>query len=167
MKQIAGWKTGLFVGALALLAFVLTVREEYRPNVVPPASLLPPREEKAKPPPVNSPADDSKVIQDKLALAKLAAEERAAEHARFLTRNINPGFTRAASPTLAVIAITGDGKLNSQLTSNLIRRLATNGVGLVSSFFTPGFVSDGNFKKLANGSNILRRTGRSAIQFRL
>jgi hypothetical protein len=155
MKQVDRWKSVLFVGSLAAIAVFIGARHQSGSLLSAPQEYTPPQSVNVQVEKPNTQEGNSKAVEDKLALAKLAAEEKAAEHSKFLARNINPGVARGATPTVAVIAATTDGKLAPQLTTSVIRRLATNGVEFVSSYFTPEFVSDGNFKRLADGASEL------------
>jgi hypothetical protein len=124
-----------------------------RPQLNPPAA--------ASPPAVDYEANVRRVREEAARVAaeeaegrqRQAAQEAVEQHARFLARYINPGFSKASGKqTVAVIVVTESGKLDHTVNSALSRHFQGSGAEVVSSFFTPEFVSDGLFNNIFNGS---------------
>jgi hypothetical protein len=91
--------------------------------------------------------------QKQEAAAEKAAADAAAEHAKFLARYLNSGFSRTpGSEMLAVVVATGDGKLDKNIGSALANHFKTNSVKVFTSFFKPEFVSDNFFANVFDGS---------------
>jgi hypothetical protein len=167
MKKIAGWKSALFLGGLGLIAIALFIRESNRKHVhqtvvyssIPqPVVVAPPIRPQT---PVSTNIELPKSKTNELIVSVIPSEpskpvidEHAVAHKAFLAQNVNPGFTRGNVPLIAVVSVV-DGKLNPRIASKLVERLTTNGFRLVSSFFTPEFVSSGNFKALFQGTDSL------------
>jgi len=85
--------------------------------------------------------------------ANKAREEAAIQHAKFLERYLNAGFSRKpGTRSLAIIAASEDGKLNSAISTALAQHFRTDSVEIISSFFKPEFVSDKLFAEVFNGS---------------
>ncbi len=158
MKKVEGWKAGLFVGSLSLIAIAFSMREANRIPSYSPQRLAPPQSD-SRPQITFQPPEESvhPIAPSQNMALQLEKERRDKEeaHARYITRNVNPGFSRKAIPSFAVVAATPEGKLNSALISKLVSRLATNGLELIPSYFTSEFVADGNLRTLADGSNEL------------
>ena len=104
-------------------------------------------------------AAEAKRIQDEAAakaqadaVRKKAVEEVAAEHARFLARYLNSGFTR--KPGMSPVAITIEseqGTVNPNLANALTQRFQTADVQFLSSFFKPEFVADRFIANILSG----------------
>jgi chemotaxis protein histidine kinase CheA len=74
---------------------------------------------------------------------KKAIEDAAAEHAQFLARYLNPGFThRPGLATIAVVIESEQGTMNLAVANAVMQRLANGDVQLLNSFFKPEFVAD-------------------------
>ena len=98
-------------------------------------------------------AQQRQLAADRAAAAQRAAEEAAQAHANYLARYLIPGFSRTPGvQTVAIVAATETGKLNSNIGNALARRFKTANVEITSSFFTSEFVSDGLFTGMFNGS---------------
>ena len=94
-----------------------------------------------------------KAAQDAAAERLKAAQDAAAQHANYLARYLNPGFTRTSTgKTVAVVAAAENGALDHAVTAALMSRFQKEPAELVSSFFKPAFVSDGLFQEIVNGS---------------
>jgi Na+-transporting methylmalonyl-CoA/oxaloacetate decarboxylase gamma subunit len=84
--------------------------------------------------------------------AQAAQQAAAAEHANFLARYVNGGFTRPTSGrSVALVVASEDGKPNAALTAALTRKFQSSAVQVSTSFFTPEFVADGLFKDALAG----------------
>ena len=98
-------------------------------------------------------AQKKQLEADITAAAQRAAAEAAQAHANYLARYLIPGFNRMPGvQTLAIVAATETGRLNSNIGNALARHFKTANVETVSSFFTSAFVSDGLFNGMFNGS---------------
>ena len=73
-----------------------------------------------------------------------AAQDAAAEHARYLARYLNSGFSRKSGvQTVAVAVVSEDGAFNQAVTRALAGHLKSGTTETLPSFFKPEFVSDG------------------------
>jgi hypothetical protein len=89
-------------------------------------------------------AERIKAAQQAAEAARRAAEEAAAEHARYLARYLTAGIARTpGSKALAVVAASENSRVNRAVTAAIANRFKTNSLEVLSSFFTPEFVSDG------------------------
>jgi len=72
-----------------------------------------------------------------------AIEDAAAEHARYLGRYLNSGFTRKPGVAAIGVAIESEqGTVNHNIATALTQRFKTADVQLFNSFFKPEFVAD-------------------------
>jgi hypothetical protein len=91
--------------------------------------------------------------QKQEAAAEKAAADAAAEHAKFLARYLNSGFSRTpGSEMLAVVVATGDGKIDHTASTALADYFKADNVKISTSFFKPEFVSDKLFANVFDGS---------------
>jgi hypothetical protein len=82
-----------------------------------------------------------------------AIQDAAARHADYLARYLNSGFSRAPGrEMLAVVVATGDGKLDSAVSTALANHFKSDTVKISTAFFKPEFVSDKLFDSVFNGS---------------
>ena len=89
---------------------------------------------------------------------RLAAEKAAAEHAGFLARYVNPGFSRKPGMKAAAIAVESeDGKPNRVVSAALAGNFQNDTVEVVPSILKPEFVSDGLINDAFNDSSDLPR----------
>lgn len=100
-----------------------------------------------------------KSVQEAADADRRIAEARAAQHAAFLARYLNSGFTR--KPGIKMIAVansTEDGRYNTALDSIITDRFKTDSVIILNSLFRPAFVADGLFANVLTGSsNVLEQ----------
>jgi hypothetical protein len=91
--------------------------------------------------------------------AAQAAQNAAAEHAHYLAKYLNGGFTRkAGARSIAIVVVTETGKLNPAVNSALARRLQNESTQILPSLFKPEFVSDGLFNDaIANSSDLFQK----------
>ncbi len=83
---------------------------------------------------------------------KKSIENAAAEHARFLTRYLNAGFSRKAGVASIAVAIENEqGTVNPKVATALTQRLKSDDVQLLNSFFKPEFVADRFVPRLFSG----------------
>jgi hypothetical protein len=88
------------------------------------------------------------------AAARKAAQDAAAEHAQYLARYVNPGFSRKAPGQAVAVAVASEnGILNRAVTAALESRFQRESVRILSPFFKPAFVSDGLFSDAFIGSS--------------
>jgi len=72
-----------------------------------------------------------------------AIEAATAEHARYLARYLNSGFTRKPGVAAIGVAIESEqGTVNQNIATALTKRFKTDDVQLLNSFFKPEFVAD-------------------------
>jgi len=72
-----------------------------------------------------------------------AIQEAADEHARFLARYLNSGFSRKPGAAAIAIAVASEqGTANYEIATALARRFQTTNVQMLTSFFKPEFVTD-------------------------
>ncbi len=72
-----------------------------------------------------------------------AIDEAAAEHARYLARYLNSGFSRKPGVTAIGVAIESEqGTVNLNIATALTQCFKTSDVQLLNSFFKPEFVAD-------------------------
>ena len=91
--------------------------------------------------------------KQKAAAAQQAAVEAAKQHAAYLARYLNPGFSKTlGSKTLALVVATADGKLDHAISTTLANHFKNGTVEISTSFFNPEFVSDNLFANLFDGS---------------
>ncbi len=82
--------------------------------------------------------------RENAAAALKAAQDAAAEHARYLARYLNPGFSRKPGVERVAVAVASeDGAFNQAVTRALAGHLKTGAIETLPSFFKPEFVSDG------------------------
>ena len=87
------------------------------------------------------------------AAAHQAVQDAAAEHAQYLARYVNTGFSRkSGSETVAIAVASENGTLNRAVTAALVSRFQSGPVQILSPFFKPEFVSDGLFNDAFTGS---------------
>jgi hypothetical protein len=80
------------------------------------------------------------------AAAQKAAQDAAAAHAQFVAQYTDISFARKpGTKTIAVVVASENGTWNTTVNAALVKHLKNEPVRLVSSFFTPAFVSDGLF----------------------
>ncbi len=92
-------------------------------------------------------AQQARLEKERAAAAQSAAEQAAAQHASYLTRYIGTSEPRktGGKQTLAVVAVSENGKLNSNVGQVIAGVLKTETLEVTTSRFTPEFVSDGLF----------------------
>ena len=99
-------------------------------------------------------------ISNRIAAQKAAEEQKeatqtaAAERASYLARYLNSGFVRQTNvEMIALVAASENDKVGGVVGNAIARRLKTDGVRFLPSFFKAGFVSDGLFSDMFNGSS--------------
>lgn len=86
------------------------------------------------------------------AARKNAIEQAAAEHAQFLARYLNPGFTRKAGGTTIAAAVESEQRTMNLVDANaLVQRFANSDVQILNSFFKPEFVADNFIDNVFSG----------------
>jgi hypothetical protein len=79
--------------------------------------------------------------------------EAAAEHAQYLARYVNTGFSRKpGSETIAVAVASENGTMNRAISAALESRFQQEHARILFPFFKSEFVSDGLFQEAFNGS---------------
>jgi hypothetical protein len=92
------------------------------------------------------------------AATQKAIQDAAAQHAAFLTRYLNQGFTRKPGVEMVAIVVAGEnGNVNRAVGAALTDHLKTQNAEILSSFFTPEFISDGLLNTVIGGSTELPR----------
>jgi hypothetical protein len=82
-----------------------------------------------------------------------AIQDAAARHTDYLVRYLNSGFSRTpGGEMLAVVVATGDGKLDSTISTALADHFKSDTVKISTSLFKPEFVSDKLFDSVFDGS---------------
>jgi len=102
-------------------------------------------------------ADSLARAEQQAAAARSAAEQAAAQHASDLTRYLGTREVRKAGDkqALAVVAVSENGKLNSNVGQVIAAVLKTESVEVTTSRFTPEFVSDGLFAQAFGDSRAI------------
>jgi len=87
--------------------------------------------------------DEAEAKARKEEAQKNALEEAATEHARYLGRYLNSGFTRKPGTQVIAVAIKSEqGTENSNVANALTQRFKNGNIQLFNSFFKPEFVTD-------------------------
>ena len=163
MKKPEKWQSRLFIGSLACIAIFInfswrvaqvreanpnleaqqTARRRSEPEAVHPnsehSSLT--RERNPSGTPTQPPASERIP-----AVTQKTPEQLAAEQAQFVARYVNPGVGKISGmETLAVVAVSENGRPNSPLATALASRIKSDTIKVLSSSLTPEFISDGLF----------------------
>jgi len=102
--------------------------------------------------------DAARQAAEAAAASQRAIQEAAAKHAQFLARYLNPGFARKPGMEMvAIVVASEDGRLNRTVSAALTDHFKSQNAEILSSFFTPEFVSDGLFNTVIGGSGDLSR----------
>ncbi len=101
--------------------------------------------------------EKDRLEKERAAADQSAAEQAAAQHASDLTRYLGMREVRKAGDkqTLAVVAVSEDGKLNSNVGQMIAGVLKTDSAEVTTSRFTPEFVSDGLFAQAFGDSRAI------------
>jgi len=127
------WKPRLLIGGMAILA--LCINHHFLGKVK--ATRIQERQEQQS--------------QMQAAADQKAAQAVAAEHARYVARYVSTSSSPKNGHTVAVVAATEDGKLNSAITAALAGKFQKD-ARILSAFFTPDFISDGLFNDAFAGN---------------
>jgi len=171
MRTIEKWKAFTFIVSLAFIAMVihaiqplrlvkleeqLAPQKEWRPG--PPFPLV--SSTNAQKPPATTrdaqaPKEEETTAERerRVALAaKREAEERAAEHERYLQRYVNQSPTRQAGTKMLAVVATEDERLSRLFTTAIAEHLQSPRLTVSTSLVTAAFVSDGLFTRAFAGS---------------
>jgi len=97
---------------------------------------------------------EQRIEEEREAAAHQAAIDAVAEHARYLARYLNPGFSRKTGVEAVAVAVASeDGAFNQAVTRALANHLNTGIVRTLPAFFKPEFVSDGLINDGLNDSS--------------
>jgi hypothetical protein len=97
-------------------------------------------------------ADALQATKDAEIARQKAAEEAAAEHAQYMARYLDSSFVRKPNiETVAIVAVSEDGKWDSNIGDALSHHLKANGIEILPSFFKTEFISDGLFNSAFGG----------------
>lgn len=155
MKRIEPGKAWGFVGTLSLIALLINSRFARPVNsdsgFTQPQFLPQPSHRQVEPEKTRATRRDT---EDAATASRKAAEIAAAEHTKLLERYLNPGtYTRkAGTKTVAIVAVSEDGKFNRAVSAGIVSRLKGDSIEILPSLFTAEFVSDGLFSRTCNDS---------------
>lgn len=156
MKKVEPWKKWAFIGALALIALVINSSVNKRTAVEQQvqqqrSATLQQSQQKVQ---MEQQAENEakKAEEDARANEQKAAQEAAARFENYLRHYVNSGFSHnTGRKTVALVAASRNGHFSQTLRSELARRFGSE-AEILSSFFTPAFVSDGLFNATFEGS---------------
>jgi len=132
MKKIEPWQAILFLGSLLIVAVLVNSGRDYRRIEPVNRASTPPRRTR---------------------------EEIAAEHSNYSARYMSTGVKlKPGMRAVAIAVVSEDSKFNPIVANALSSHLRTKDISMLSSIFTPEFISDGLFAKTFRGSLAVLRT---------
>jgi hypothetical protein len=153
-----GWKLPLIIGVLVIVALLINIffhnkavdrREAETKQQRQAAADADAKKAADKQAEEQKEADAKRVRDEAEAKAKTeekrkkASDDAIAEHALFLARYLNSGFTRKPGVATVGVAIESEqGTMNAAVADALIQRFNSNDILLLNSFFKPEFVAD-------------------------
>ncbi len=91
--------------------------------------------------------------QQQLEMEREAAAQKAAEHANFVARYLNTGFSKTpGSKSVALVVATQGGRPDYAVSAALANHFKSGTVTISTSVFKPEFISDHLFATVFNGS---------------
>jgi hypothetical protein len=146
MKRITPNRVALFIGVMtAVAAVVYLPRYEWEQRK---AQAVLQRQQAAE-----RAALQHRQAAEKEMAARNAAQDAAAERAKYTARYLNPGFTRnPGQKAVAIAAQFQTGEPDRPIADALARHLESENLVLFTSFFKPAFYADGLFNNILAGA---------------